>query len=139
MKLTEQEENFIETYIVLTLSRAVLERDLKLVDKSPFKIKEAYEHLLHLSLQEISKQLYQVRMHLEQQQITIQSSTRDKTFSEYTVVVRNYVVTIKYVNVQLRQRVRFYLEKLFTGSISADFLASEKQLAHYREKPTPNA
>ncbi|WP_416150645.1 hypothetical protein ACM26V_06645 [Salipaludibacillus sp. HK11] len=113
-KLTVEEEQLVESYILLEMARKVLERDLAHINQAPLKLKEPYIHLLEMTLHRLSRKLYVTKFTMKQLGLKIQLNAYDKTFSEYTIFFRGYILTAKYLNTHLRNQVSKQIEDLFT-------------------------
>jgi len=112
-KLTAEEEQLTESYILLEMARKVLEIDLARMDRAPLKLKDPYIRLLEVTLNHLSRQLYVTKFTMKQLGLKIQLNSHDKTFSEYTIFSRGYVLTAKYLNVHLKNQVSRQIEDLF--------------------------
>ncbi|UCZ51571.1 hypothetical protein LGQ02_11890 [Bacillus shivajii] len=115
-KLTVEEEQLSESYILCELARKVLEKDLKRLEQAPLKLKDPYVHLLEHTLQQLSKDLYTTKAKMKKLGIKVQLNDHDETFSEYTIFFRGYVLTAKYLNAHLKNRVSDQIAHLFTPS-----------------------
>ncbi|WP_280771898.1 hypothetical protein [Salipaludibacillus daqingensis] len=113
-KLTAEEEQLTESYILLEMARKVLEIDLARLDQAPLKLKDPYIRLLEVTLHRLSRQLYTTRFSMKQLGIKVQLNEYDETFSEYSIFFRGYVVTAKYLNAHLKNQVSRQIEDLFT-------------------------
>ncbi|UTR14940.1 hypothetical protein MM221_20800 [Salipaludibacillus sp. LMS25] len=113
-KLTEEEENLTEYYILLEMARKVLERDLERLDQAPLKLKDPYIHLLELSLHKLSLQFYKTKKNMKKIGLKVHLTHVDQTFSEYKIFSRGYVLSTKYLNAHLKNQVSRQIEDLFT-------------------------
>lgn len=112
-RLTAEEEKLTESYILLEMARKVLEIDLARMDQAPLKLKDPYIRLLEVTLHHLSRQLYVTKFTMKQLGLKIQLDKYDKTFSEYTIFFRGYILTAKYLNVHLKNQVSRQIEDLF--------------------------
>lgn len=112
-RLTAEEEQLTESYILLEMARKVLEIDLARMDQAPLKLKDPYIRLLEVTLHHLSRQLYVTKFTMKQLGLKIQLDKYDKTFSEYTIFFRGYILTAKYLNVHLKNQVSRQIEDLF--------------------------
>jgi hypothetical protein len=112
-KLTGEEEQLTESSILLEMARKVLEIDLARMDQTPLKLKDPYIRLLEVTLYRLSRQLYVTRFTMKQLDLKIQLIKSDKTFSEYMIFFRGYVLTVKYLNAHLKNQVSRKIEDLF--------------------------
>ncbi|WNF35171.1 hypothetical protein RJD24_11865 [Bacillaceae bacterium IKA-2] len=114
-RLSKCEETLFETYFILSYARKVLQNDLNIVQKSLFKLKEPYTQLIHTSIGQISKELYEVKSQLHKQNIKIEFGTNDGTFTEFHCYFRGYEHTSRYLNVHLKNKVQARLCSFFVG------------------------
>ncbi|MBU9714815.1 hypothetical protein [Evansella tamaricis] len=119
-KLTVEEENITESYILFELARKVLEKDLAKMNHAPMKLKDPYIHLLERTLHQLSKNLRTTKTKMKELGLKVQLNDHDETFSEYTIFFRGYVVTAKYLNAHLKNQVSQQIEGLFNGDRSQE-------------------
>lgn len=112
--LKESEELLIERYILLTLCRKVLERDLKAFSQSSVRMKDPYVHLIEFALNALSKEHYQIKVEKQQKKMTIRRESVSDTFSEYVIHYQGYTYTMTYMNVHLKYQVQDCIEDLFS-------------------------
>ena len=117
-KLSSEEEHLVESLIFLEMTRKVLEKDLGGLEQAPLKIKEPYVHLLESALFTLSRRLHRTKWKMKQAGITVHPHQCDETFSEYNIFFRGYVVTAKYLNTDLRDRVSQNIEQIFLNEPS---------------------
>jgi hypothetical protein len=111
--LSQQEETLYDAYITLTFARKVLQNDLICVEKSSIKLKEPYKQLIHASLSEISKELFEVKKQLHKANMKIEFGSNDGTFSEFHCYFRGYVKTSRFLNIHLKNKVQDKLNYFF--------------------------
>lgn len=111
--LSQQEERLFETFIILTLSRRVLQNDLVIVEKSFFKLKEPYLQLIHASIGAISKELFEIKKQLHKHSMKIEFGANDGTFFECRCYFRGYVKTSRFLNAHLKNKVQERLSTFF--------------------------
>lgn len=114
--LSHHEERLFESFIILTLARKVLQNDLIIVEKSFFKLKEPYLNLIHSSIGTISKELFEIKKQLHQQNMKIEFGPNDGTFSEFYCYFRGYVKTSRFLNTNLRNKVQEKLSYFFVAN-----------------------
>lgn len=116
--LSREEEQIVESFIFLDITRKVLEKDLSRLEHAPLKIKEPYIHLIEAALERLSTHMYRTKWEMKQAGLRVQLQRMDSTFSEYSIFFRGYVVTAKYLNPHLRNQVSRKMEQLFTDDPS---------------------
>lgn len=112
--LTAEEEHMTESYILLEMARKVLEKDLAHMDHAPIKLKDPYIRLLEVTLYHLSKDLYKTKSKMKNLGIKIHLNTYDSSYSEYTIFIRGYVLSAKYLNTNLKSKVSHLIESMFT-------------------------
>lgn len=112
-RLSSQEETLFEAFIILSFSRKVLEKDLKIIENSHFKIKEPYIDLNYRCIDAISKQLFEIKKQLHSKNIKIQFGANDGTFTEFHCYFRGYVQTKRLLNVHIKNQVQKKLNDFF--------------------------
>ncbi|MFD0048799.1 hypothetical protein ACFVHQ_05615 [Actinomycetes bacterium NPDC127524] len=114
-RIPEKERNIIEQAIYLPMVITILNRDLKIIDESPFKLKKPYMELVEEALSMAQKDLMEVRKHLRRENIKVSELKRDLDFTMYCFLYRGYEEHHNYFNPRLRNRVEellaFYLVK----------------------------
>ncbi|OIK14076.1 hypothetical protein [Bacillus sp. MUM 13] len=114
-RIPEKERNIIEQAIYLPMVITILNRDLKIIDESPFKLKKPYMELVEEALSMAQKDLMDVRKHLRRENIKVSELKRDLDFTMYCFLYRGYEEHHNYFNPRLRNRVEellaFYLFK----------------------------
>lgn len=111
--LKKAEERLIERYILLTLCRQVLERDLKAFNQSSIRMKDPYVHLIEFALTALSKELHKIKAEQRQIKMTIRRASVSDTFSEYVIYFQGYTYSMTYMNVHLKYQVQDCIEDLF--------------------------
>ncbi|MGO4889269.1 hypothetical protein ACJ2A9_16085 [Anaerobacillus sp. MEB173] len=110
MKLSHEELILIEKNILLPLVRIVLEKDLKTIHSSPFKLKQPYIQLVDRALIQLSKELQMVKRESFSNGIKVIRGNKDVAFSEYDYFCRGYHGKRKYSNAELRNKTLRCLE-----------------------------
>ncbi|WP_419883383.1 hypothetical protein ACN6MY_07355 [Peribacillus sp. B-H-3] len=114
-RIPEKERNIIEQAIYLPMVITILNRDLKIIDESPLKLKKPYMELVEEALKMAQKDLMEVRKYLRRENIKVSELKRDLDFTMYCFLYRGYEEHHNYFNPRLRNRVEellaFYLVK----------------------------
>jgi len=91
----------------------VLNRDLQIVEKSPFKLKKPYLELIEDTMKAIQTELMDVKRFLHKNNIRVQRLKSDEAFTMYIFLYKGYEEQHNYLNPRLRNRVeelmRYYL------------------------------
>ncbi|HEY4552365.1 MAG TPA: hypothetical protein VIG80_04160 [Bacillaceae bacterium] len=112
-RIPEHERDIIEQAIYLPMLLTVLNRDLQIVEKSPFKLKKPYLELIEDTMKAIQTELMDVKRFLHKNNIRVQRLKSDEAFTMYIFLYKGYEEQHNYFNPRLRNRVeelmRYYL------------------------------
>ncbi|WP_433748758.1 hypothetical protein [Falsibacillus pallidus] len=116
-RIPEDDRDIFEQAIYLPMVLTVLNRDLAIIEKSPFKLKKPYMELIEETMKAIQKDLAAVKRHMKQQQMKVERLTTDDTFTMYLFLYKGYEEHHNYFNPRLRNKseelLRYYLYKRF--------------------------
>lgn len=104
-RIPENERDIIEQAIYLPLLLTVLQRDLSVVEKSPFKLPKPYQHLIESTIREVQKELAEVKRYLHKNNIRVERLKSDEIFTMYLFLYKGYEEHHNYFNPRLRNRV----------------------------------
>ncbi|PLR84678.1 hypothetical protein CVD25_23120 [Bacillus canaveralius] len=114
-RIPEEDRNMMEQAIYLPLVLTVLNRDLVVVEKSPFKLKDPYRHLIEETMKIIQKELYEVKRYMSKNKLKVEQLNRDEAFTMYLFLYKGYEEHHSYFNPRIRNKVQelmeFYLFK----------------------------
>ncbi|MBM7717510.1 hypothetical protein MHB50_11715 [Siminovitchia sp. FSL H7-0308] len=131
-RIPDNERDVIEQAIYLPMVLSVLRRDLRMIEKSPFKLKKPYQELIQKTMNIIQKELAAVKHHLQKNNIRVKKIKSDNAFTMYMFFYKGYEEHHNYFNPRLRNRV----EELLT-----DYLGSgsrtKSQARSPETEPTP--
>jgi hypothetical protein len=100
----EEERLLIDKFVMYPILLTLFNRDLKVVNHSPFKLKQPYISLLEKMMNQVSKDLYQVRIELRKRKIKVMEAKRDHDITEYEIFIRGYREIMRFPNVHLRNK-----------------------------------
>ncbi|HYK72134.1 MAG TPA: hypothetical protein VEV44_03230 [Pseudoneobacillus sp.] len=116
-RIPELERDIIEKAIYLPMVLIVLNRDLLVFEKSPFKLKKPYLELIEEAMKSIQKELYEVKQFLRKNQIQVKEINRDESFTMFLFLYKGYEEQHNYFNPRIRNKVQelmeYYLFKRF--------------------------
>ncbi|RDI47836.1 hypothetical protein [Falsibacillus pallidus] len=116
-RIPEDDRDIFEQAIYLPMVLTVLNRDLAIIEKSPFKLKKPYLELIEETMKAIQKDLAAVKRHMKQQQMKVERMTTDDTFTMYLFLYKGYEEHHNYFNPRLRNKseelLRYYLYQRF--------------------------
>lgn len=104
-RIPENERDIIEQAIYLPMLLTVLQRDLSVVEKSPFKLTKPYQHLIESTIREVQKELAEVKRYLHKNNIRVERLKSDEIFTMYLFLYKGYEEHHNYFNPRLRNRV----------------------------------
>jgi hypothetical protein len=100
----EEERSLIEKYVMYPILLTLFNRDLKVVNHAPFKLKQPYISLLEKMMNTVSKELHEVRAELRKRKIKVMDAKRDNDISEYEIFIRGYREIMRFPNVHLKNK-----------------------------------
>lgn len=109
-KIPEDVKNMIEKSIYLPMTLTVLNRDISIIEQSPFKLKQPYLHLIEESLKLIQHDLYEVKRQLKKQNISVSKVKSDEAFTLYSFLYQGFEEQHNYFNPRIRNRVSELME-----------------------------
>lgn len=107
--LTKEEQAVLRHYIILTIARKALEKDLHILEDTQLKLHTIYIELLTSILDQISKEMNTIKRFMNHHQMKIQKQGNDGFFSEYTYYCRGYEGVNRILNAHLKQQVSNYI------------------------------
>ena len=116
-KIPDQDREIIEQAIYLPMVLTILNRDLTIMDNSPFKLKKPYLEWIDETMRFIQKELAEVKRYMRKHQIKVERMQSDDTFTMYMFLYKGYEEHHNYFNPRLRNRteelLRYYLYQRF--------------------------
>ncbi|MBO1511695.1 hypothetical protein [Metabacillus bambusae] len=95
----------IEKSIYIPMVVSIFNRDLTVIEKSPFKLHRPYLALVEESLKLAQKDLAVVRQELHRQNIKVHEVERDEAFTLYSFLYNGYEEKHNYFNPRIRNKV----------------------------------
>lgn len=121
-KIPENDRNIIEKAIYLPMILIVLNRDLEIINSSPFKLKNPYIEWIEETMKCIQKELASVKRYMKQQQIKVEKIKSDDAFTMYMFLYKGYEEEHNYFNPRLRNRseelMKYYLFQRFQNDLN---------------------
>ncbi|MEI5906480.1 hypothetical protein WAK64_05350 [Bacillus spongiae] len=119
-RIPEGDRNLLEQAIYLPMVLTVLNQDLSLIQKSPFKLKGPYTEWIEETMKVIQKDLSAVKKAMKKQGMKVKRLESDDTFTMYLFLYKGYEEHHNYFNPRLRNGVEslmhHYLYKRFSLS-----------------------
>jgi hypothetical protein len=116
-RIPENDRNILEQAIYLPMVLTILNRDLQIVDNSPFKLKRPYLELIEETMKVIQGELAYVKKYMRVNKMKVERLQSDDAFTMYMFLYKGYEEHHNYFNPRLRNRVedlmRHYLFRRF--------------------------
>jgi hypothetical protein len=100
----EEERCLIEKFVMYPIMLTLFNRDIQIVNRSPFKLKQPYIALLEQIMSQVSKELHDVRIELRKRKIKVMDPQREEDITEYEIFIRGYREIMRYPNVHLKNK-----------------------------------
>ncbi|HLO12977.1 MAG TPA: hypothetical protein VK190_12285 [Pseudoneobacillus sp.] len=109
-RIPETERDIIEKAIYLPMVLTVLNRDLIVFEKSPFKLRKPYLELVEDAMKSIQKELHEVKQFLRKNQIQVKEINRDESFTMFLFLYKGFEEKHSYFNPRIRNKVQELME-----------------------------
>lgn len=114
-RIPEEERNIIEQAIYLPMVLTVLNRDLSVVNSSPFKLKQPYLNLIEETMKVIQKELKEVKQYMHRNKLKVEQLKRDEAFTMFVFLYKGYEEQHNYFNPRIRNKVQELLDFYLYG------------------------
>lgn len=114
-RIPEEERDIMEKAIYLPMVITVLNRDLTIIDKSPFKLKKPYQTLIEETLKLIQRELAEVKRFMKQNKLKVEEIHRDDAFTMFMFLYKGYEEHHNYFNPRIRNKVQELMEYYLFG------------------------
>lgn len=104
-KIPFDTRDLMEKAIYYPMVIKVLEKDLYVVEKSPFKLRKPYQEWIEKTMQTVEKELFLVKREMKKEGLKVEEVKRDDTFTTYLFIYKGYEEYHNYFNPRLRNRV----------------------------------
>ncbi|GLB58836.1 hypothetical protein [Cytobacillus sp. NCCP-133] len=105
-RIPEEDRNVMEQAIYLPMVLTILNRDLIVINKSPFKLKQPYLDLIEETMKVIQRELSEVKRYLNKNQLKVQEIKRDDAFTMFMFLYKDYEEHHNYFNPRIRNKVQ---------------------------------
>ncbi len=116
-RIPENDRDLMEKAIYLPMVLTILNRDLSVVHKSPFKLKQPYLDLVEETMKVIQKELKNVKQYMSKEKLNVQQISHDDAFTGFLFYYKGYEEQHNYFNPRIRNKVQellsFYLFKRY--------------------------
>ncbi|WP_078430262.1 hypothetical protein [Alkalihalobacterium alkalinitrilicum] len=117
MVITKEDQTTIHQFVLLTIARKALEKDLEQLKASSLKLQPAYLNLTTTVLDQLSKELGVIKRYMKQKELKVEVGKNDGTFSYYHYFCRGYEGQNHYLNVNLKNQVTQYITNCFANGV----------------------
>ncbi|WP_064092181.1 hypothetical protein [Rossellomorea aquimaris] len=104
-RIPENDRNILEQAIYLPMVLTILNRDMQIVDSSPFKLKRPYLELIEETMKVIQGELAHVKKYMRVNKMKVERIQSDDAFTMYMFLYKGYEEHHNYFNPRLRNRV----------------------------------
>ncbi len=105
------DRDVIEVVIYLPMLLTLLDRDLKIFEGGPFKIKSPYLEVIEETMIKVQKDLHKAKSYLHKNNIKVERVKSDDGFTMYLFLYKGYESYHNYFNPRLRNRVEELLKE----------------------------
>ncbi|MBQ6447274.1 MAG: hypothetical protein IJJ10_07415 [Bacillus sp. (in: Bacteria)] len=112
-KLSEDERNVFENAIYLPMVLTILDRDLKVAQTAPFKLKQVYLNLIEHVMKQVQKDMRENSSKMYKNKWKVIKGENDGVFTEYDFYINGYHEAHRYFNHNLRNNTEKLLNYYF--------------------------
>ncbi|WP_342430207.1 hypothetical protein [Neobacillus sp. FSL H8-0543] len=112
-RIPEGDRDIMEKAIYLPMVLIVLNRDLSVVETSPFKLKKPYLELIEDTMKAIQKELAEVKLYMKKNKLQVIETKRDDAFTMYMFLYKGYEESHNYFNPRIRNKVQELIQSYF--------------------------
>lgn len=105
-RIPEKDRDIMEKAFYLPMVLIVLNRDLTIIDRSPFKLKKPYIELIEETMKNVQGELAEVKRYMKLNKMQVVETDRDDAFTMYTFLYKGYEEHHNYFNPRIRNRVQ---------------------------------
>ena len=128
-RIPQKERDKIEQAIYLPMVLTILERDLALFHKGPFKLSKPYIEWIELTLGKVQRELSEANRFLRKENIKVREIRRDEAFTMFSFIYKGYEEHHNYFNPRIRNKV----EELMKFYLYAQYHSPETELGINRK------
>ncbi|WP_060680543.1 hypothetical protein [Virgibacillus halodenitrificans] len=132
--LNDEELQISSRFLFLSMALVVIQQDIQLFKKGPFKIKELYLHPLEKMETAGIKERKELKKIMQKKQLKVFTLTKNDSFSSFLFVCRGKEEKRNYFNPAIRKKVEVILQELMKKAIQQHDLhdVSAKTAAAYQ-------
>lgn len=104
-RIPENERDLMEKAIYLPMVITILNRDLQIVENSPFKLKSPYVHWVTQTLTHVQHEFSEVKWYMKGNRMSVEKINSDDMFTMFLFLYKGYEEKHNYFNPRLRNKV----------------------------------
>ena len=112
-RIPDEDRDIMEQAIYLPMVLTILNRDLTVIEKSPFKLKKPYLLLVEEAMKVIQSELAEVKRYMKCNRLKVEEMHRDEAFTMFLFLYKGYEEQHNYFNPRIRNKVNELLEHYF--------------------------
>ncbi|RDU35644.1 hypothetical protein DRW41_17395 [Neobacillus piezotolerans] len=114
-RIPEKDRDMMEQAIYLPMVLTVLNRDLSVIQASPFKLRKPYLELVEETMKAVQKELAGVKAYMKTHQLKVMETKRDDAFTMFLFLYKGYEEYHNYFNPRIRNKVQELMEYYLIG------------------------
>ncbi|MFC7371722.1 hypothetical protein ACFQPF_08540 [Fictibacillus iocasae] len=107
---SEEDRGLIERFIMYPMLLTIFDRDLRIIQAVPLKLKRPYILLIEKIMDDISMELHETRKQMLSRKIKVMDGKRLDDLTEYEIFIRGYREVMRFPNVHLRNKAETLIE-----------------------------
>lgn len=112
-KITDIDRKLFDQSIYLPLVLSVLEYDRKIIENTPFKIKQVYLKLIEHTMKKVQNDLKKIRDQMRLHNMKVVKGINDGVFTEYHFYYKGYHEVHSFMNANLKNNTQKLLVYYF--------------------------
>ncbi|MGI8351842.1 hypothetical protein CHH57_23975 [Niallia circulans] len=112
-RLSEDDRNIFENAIYLPMLLTVLDRDLKVANAAPFKLRQVYINLIEHTMKQVQKDIRENNNKMYKRRWKLVKGENDGYFTEYNFYFNGFHEVHRYFNDNLRNNTEKLLNYYF--------------------------
>ncbi|AZU61203.1 hypothetical protein [Neobacillus mesonae] len=112
-RIPEHDRDIMEKAIYLPMVLIILNRDLTVVQNSPFKLKKPYLELIEETMKDVQRELGEAKQYMKKNKLKVIETKRDDAFTMYLFIYKGYEENHNYFNPRIRNKVQELMETYF--------------------------
>lgn len=115
-RIPDEDRLIFEQSLFLPMALTLFERDLHIIERAPFKLKQPYIRCIEQSMNHLQRDLAIVKQEMKKKKMKAQEMQRDDTFTSFLFVYKGYEEHHNYFNPRIKHYVQEIMEKYLLQS-----------------------